>query len=442
MATIQEKRASHEKLMREIEPLTRKMESGELNETEGKELDSKAAEALVIQTDLERHEKLLRMQERGQDLGRIPLPGARGAGQDEDGDTEEKQGERAVAVMSAGDLFVKSQKYREFVEQGCPSGTVVPNVVQIKRHEAGQVHLTAAEVKAVREQKAVPTLGTGVIDPTRLSDIVRATEFDDLRVLAVLNQGNTDSNTVEWIKYTHTRAATPVADSGAKPQAAGAAVLVNSAVRTMAVWIPVTEQMLADAPAIINEVNANLLYDLEKLKEEEVLYGSGSGQHFTGILNDSAVVAARSTTGDKLVDKIRRAMTDVRKSNFAPNAAILDPYDFEDVVLTKGTDGHYLYQVFPTADGGLRVWGIQLVESNSMTETAIASEPERNVLVGDFRRGATYWNRESVSLAIGWQNDDFVKNQRTIRAEFRAAFATRKPLAFRKILSHASSGTS
>jgi HK97 family phage major capsid protein len=214
----------------------------------------------------------------------------------------------------------------------------------------------------------------------------------------------------------------------------------SATVRTQAVTIPVTEQMLADAPFLVGEINGRLVYDLEKLLEEEMMYGSGSGQHFAGILNDTDVLEAPST--GSTLDQIRRGMARVRKSGYRPNAVVMDPIDAGELVLTKGSDNHYLYQVFPTADGGTQVWGIRIVESSSMEETALASEPERNILVGDFTRGATLWNREAISLAIGWVNAQFTSNERTIRAERRAAFAVREPLAFRKITTHAASGAS
>lgn len=172
------------------------------------------------------------------------------------------------------------------------------------------------------------------------------------------------------------------------------------------------------------------------------MYGAGSGQDFAGIFNDSDVVAQAGITGDSLIDKIRRAMGYIRRNGFSPNAVVLDPIDATELAIKKGSDGHYLYHVFPAQDGSLRVWGLQIVESNSMTETALASEPERNVLVGDFNRGATLWNRQALALAVGYVNDQFKKNERTIRAELRAAFAVRSPLAFQKILTHTASGAS
>jgi hypothetical protein len=52
-------------------------------------------------------------------------------------------------------------------------------------------------------------------------------------------------------------------------------------------------------------------------------------------------------------------------------------------------------------------------------------------------RGATLWDRQQATVAVGWKDDDFIKNLRTIRAELRAAFAVRRPKAFIKITSQA-----
>ena len=439
MATIQEKRASHEKLMRDIAPLTQKMEKGELTEAEGKDLDSKAAEALQLQTELEQHERLVKMQEKGRDLGRIPLPGAR----------EEKADENPAEVVgyaTVGEQFVRSAAFKQYVDAGMP---ITDARIFASRDIKGTMVPVTREQKAAwaeMDRKSLPTFSaatTGLgasIEPTRLPGINLSAQDDALRLLSVINQGATNSNSVEYLRLTFTRAADAVADSGTKPEAGAAYTVESATVRTQAVTIPVTEQMLADAPALITAINGRLMYDLEKLLEEEMMYGSGSGQHFAGILNDSDVLAAPSS--GTVLDQIRRGMARVRKSGFSPNAVVVDPIDAAEIVLTKGSDNHYLYQVFPAADGSTRVWGLQIVESSSMEETAIASEPERNILVGDFTRGATLWNREGISLAVGYVNDQFVKNQRTIRAERRAAFAVTEPLAFRKILTHTASGAS
>jgi HK97 family phage major capsid protein len=143
-------------------------------------------------------------------------------------------------------------------------------------------------------------------------------------------------------------AADTVADSSTKPEAAAAYTAETATVRTMAVTIPVTEQMLADAPALISAINGRLVYDLDKLLEEQMLYGAGTGQDFPGILNDSDVAAARSVSGDSTVDKIRRAMSDIRTNGFEPNAVVMHPLDFEEV---EDGLGRLLREPLPRVEG-------------------------------------------------------------------------------------------
>jgi hypothetical protein len=62
-------------------------------------------------------------------------------------------------------------------------------------------------------------------------------------------------------------------------------------------------------------------------------------------------------------------------------------------------------------------------------------------LVGDYQRGATLWDRERSSISVGFINDQFIRNQRTILAEARAAFGVRRPGAFRKHETQAASSS-
>jgi HK97 family phage major capsid protein len=429
---ITETKESLRKLCSELEVAQSKMDEGSLTEAEGRDFAAKAKEALTLQKQVDEYNAIAGVVAKGRETAPPVLPGKR---------QDDETGSDLGGYMSLGEKFVRSDAFKRYVESGALGQAQILNARDIK---GAHVPVTKAERAAydAMDRKSVPTFATGVIDPTRLSDISLTVQDDRLRLMDVIDQGSTNSASVEWVRLAYTRAADTVATGSTKPEAAAAATLENATVRTIAVHIPVTEQGLADAPAIMSAINGRLLYDLAKTKEEQILYGSGSGQDFPGILNHADVEAARSVSGDTLIDKIRRGMTDIRRAGFEPNAVVMDPIDFEQVVLTKGEDEHYLYQVFPTQDGGMRVWGLAIVESNSATETALADFPERNVLVGDFRRGATLWNREAVSLAVGFIDQQFIKNMRTIRAEFRAAFAVREPLAFRKVRTHVASGAS
>ena len=163
-----------------------------------------------------------------------------------------------------------------------------------------------------------------------------------------------------------------------------------------------------------------------------MIYGSGAGQNFGGITNDSDVTVGRTASGDTLLDKIRIARTDVTVNGYTPNAAVMHPIDWETLELLKGTDDHYIWAVVRD-ELSPRVWGLRVVETVAAEENAGNATEERNIIVGDFVRGATLWDRQQATVAVGWKDDDFIKNLRTIRAELRAAFAVRRPKAFIKI---------
>jgi HK97 family phage major capsid protein len=68
-----------------------------------------------------------------------------------------------------------------------------------------------------------------------------------------------------------------------------------------------------------------------------------------------------------------------------------------------------------------------VVESDAMTN---AETNERRILVGDGVRGATIYDRTSIQLAVGFMDDDFGRNLRTLRAEERLALAVKRSFAF------------
>lgn len=76
---------------------------------------------------------------------------------------------------------------------------------------------------------------------------------------------------------------------------------------------------------------------------------------------------------------------------------------------------------------GPRIWSLRVVESDAMTNETTG---ERRVLVGDGVRGATVYDRHDVRLAVGYVDDDFARNLRTLRAEERIALALKRDWAF------------
>jgi HK97 family phage major capsid protein len=420
MASLAEMKADVARLTRDLTPLYEKMEAGKaLSTAEGEDAQQKAQEVERLDKEIAERERVGGIVAKGREIDGQP---------------------RVAGYISAGELFATSDVYRAYAKAGAPHG-VRTQAVELPGLKGRYVALSPDQRKSVetalRETKAVPTLGTGVIDAQRINEVVRVTEQDRLTLRDLVNVSQTTSNAVEYMRMTSfTRAAAPVADSAAKPEATMAFDVETATVRTIAVWMPVTEQMLMDAPQVRNAIDTELLYDLDKVLEEQMLYGAGSGQNFAGITNDTDVAAVRVVADDTNLDKIRRAITDIRRAGYAPNGVAIDPIDWEGIELLKGTDDRYVWAIIRD-ELGPRVWSLRVVETIAAEENAGNTTEERNIVVGDWVRGATLWDRQQSTVAVGWVDDQFIKNQRTLRAELRAAFAVKRPKAFIKITTQA-----
>jgi HK97 family phage major capsid protein len=440
------KREDLKKLLGELKTVQDRMGAGELTQPEAEAADTKVVEAEALQTEIKAYDDRMRrfsgLQDEGSKISDPVLPPDDSL---EDGpetkadrrpliQQKAADGRPVAAYMRLGHYVATQKALAGFVAQGMPKAQVVLASVPslIARKGEPLVPVSREMLQAAYEAKAVPTLGTGVIEPARVPEAVRVTEHDRLQLRDVLDVQPTNSDAVKYTRIlSYTRAAAPVANSAAKPQAAMALDAVTEAVRTIAVWMPVENQQLSDYPALAGLINNELLYDVDKHVEELVIYGDGTGENFSGIVPDPAVLDCRTEVGDTLIDIARRGVTDVRRAGYEPNAILVDPLDWEDIVLAKGTDNRYVWVVV-TEGATQRLWGVPVIETVAMQDFAGVTTEERTLLVGDFRRGATLWDRESAQISVGWINDQFVKNQRTILAEMRAAFGVKRPGAFRK----------
>ena len=256
MASLAEMKADVARLTRELTPLYEKMEKGvALTQNEGEDAQRKAQECERLQGEIAQAERIAGIVAKGREIPEPALPG--GPPSEQKADDREK----IVGYVSAGDLATSSDAYRSWVKAGGPrtghgsQPIELPGFSLAGRKATKLIPVTAAQAKAVTsalaESKAVPTFGTGVIDAQRIADVVRVTEQDTLRLRDVMNISQTNSNAVEYLRLTsYTRAAAPVAESAAKPEATMAFDVETATVRTIAVWMPVTEQMLMDAPQI------------------------------------------------------------------------------------------------------------------------------------------------------------------------------------------------
>jgi HK97 family phage major capsid protein len=428
-AGIRQKKTDLDNLLKELERGQEEMAKGPIEPKRGEELDQKASEAAVLQDELDRWYRNNDLITKGRQVDSPLLPQNQNRG---GGDNHPLSGgpDEVIGYMTLGKAFVESDEYKQLAAQGFPATREIVAPFEASFHTSKTGYGVVAITRKMLEGKAVPTLGAGVIRADRLGDIVRNPERVRLTIRDLVNKSNTTSNSIEYVTVAYTEAADMVAESAVKPESALVYGTGTAPVRTIAVTMPITEQQLQDVPGLQNTIDEELTWDLKRVEERQILWGDGTGQNLLGIFPTPGVTAGRTVGGDTLIDMARRSITDIVLAELEPNGIVMDPLDWETVLLTKATDGNYIWAVV-TTENGSRLWGVNVVETSAMREPGTYATNERRMLVGDFRRGATLWDRQQAGVQIGWVNDQFRRNQRTVRAEERLAFGVRRPAAFK-----------
>lgn len=308
-------------------------------------------------------------------------------------------------------------------------GETVMNTDTFKGWIKGSTSNSKVSVTIDRFKNAITELGSGqgaageIIIPQRIAGWVTPPN----RILTIrdlLPQGRTTSNAVDFVQETgFTNSAAPVAEGSQKPESSLEFTVRTAPVRTIAHWLQASKQVLEDIPQLESYINTRLTYGLKLVEEEQLLAGDGTGQNLLGLIPQATPFdKTRRKPGDTRIDIVRRAMTQLRLSQYQPDAAVLHPTDWEDIELTKNTQGSYIW-ANPRGLLGPTLWGLPVVESTSLAPGEF--------LVGAFKIAAQIWDRDDVQVDISTEDrDNFIKNMVTIRVEERLALVVYRPESF------------
>lgn len=274
--------------------------------------------------------------------------------------------------------------------------------------------------------------GTGLLAPAyRDGELVRM-ERTELTIEDLLTVINVDSGSVDFARQTtRNNAAAPVAETEAKPYSDYGWESATVNVRTLAHLTKLSRQAIDDAPRLVGEVDSEMRYGLGLVKEQQYLYGNGTGQNLHGLMPQATAFALptgvtnASVKFANRVDVLRMAMLNLQLAGAPVDGMVLNPLDWALIELTKDENGGY---AFSRPDAGLRspgMWGTPIISTSAMLVD--------DFLIGSFKTGATAYKRMGVEVLISTENDkDFEQNLATMRAEERVALAVKRAYAFQK----------
>jgi HK97 family phage major capsid protein len=217
-----------------------------------------------------------------------------------------------------------------------------------------------------------------------------------------------------------TNAAAEVAQGAAKPESALTFEEYDVPIQTIAHWIKVSNQLLADAPAVAAYIDTRLRDGLAQRVDRQILLGDGVSPNLSGLTDAGNFTAFTATSGANLVESINKAKYNRWAVGETVDTVVVNPADWAAMEVAKETTGAYLYGA-PGMSGNMSPFGAQVVISANM--------PAGNFLIGSLRNAATIYQRQGAVVEMGFVNDDFTKNLVTIRAEERLGLAVDRPVA-------------
>jgi HK97 family phage major capsid protein len=307
---------------------------------------------------------------------------------------------------TVGEMLVKSDAFKSMAEG---------------RAKFARIEMKAAIVNAAGQNQPL-------VADMRVPGII-ANPDRVLTIRDLLPVGRTASNLVQFTRenvFTNSAGpqyASPARENVTKPESGITFTLENAPVVTLAHFIPVSRQVLDDAPQLQSYVNGRLTFGLKLEEEDQLLNGTGASGNIGGILKAGNFTAYnRAATGDTKLDTLRKSITQAALAEYPVDAIVLNPADWEEIELTKASDGQYI-MANPMMAAGPQLWGKRIVATNSI--------PAGTFLTGAFTMGAQLWDRMDAAVQISYEDgDNFKKNMATLLAEERLALTIYRPAAF------------
>ena len=217
--------------------------------------------------------------------------------------------------------------------------------------------------------------------------------------------------------------ATAVQEGNAKPEVTMEFNPALAPIVTIAAWIPVTNQILEDAPTLQGYVNTRLGYMVALREEAEILNGGG-GVNISGILNDPNIQTQNVVSSD-FPGTIGLAIGKIENADGDASFVAANPLDYWVAVTTRHSTQ------FDNGFGGDApavlsqiTWGTTAIRSRAMASGT--------ALVGS-GMGASILDRMETVIKLGNQHSTFfTENKVAVLAEERVGLALHVPQWFVK----------
>lgn len=244
-----------------------------------------------------------------------------------------------------------------------------------------------------------------------------------------ITTGSTTSDLVRYIEMRRKEGGfAMVPEGGLKPQLDYVFESKDVKVRKIAGHIRVPDEMMDDLPFLATLLATQGMEDLKLKEDEQILYGSGTGENLRGLFTAASAFATGSFRVERpnVYDIVLAMRLQLRNLKYRPTAAFLSPLDWALLASAKDTQGRPLFpELYANPQNVLRIGGMNWVENTAVEDN--------DIIVGDFATSAFLLDRKQAIIKTSTEDrDNFIRNMVTIVIEERIALPIVRPDAFVK----------
>ena len=357
----------------------------------------------------------------------------------------EGENSKAIAKMSEQLVAIKDKQLTDLNEALKEQGIVLrklqqgetvsedaqslKSIIAGKKEELKTLKESSSSANNVKfELKAAGDMTFATNVTGQVPQAYRIPGFNDIaqretRILDLPTKATVGSNLIEWVyEANEDGAAGPTGEGLLKNQIDFDLLVDSEKVKKITAFITITDELLDDPSQMQSKINNKLTTKLMQAIEDQYYAGDGTGNNLNGVRTTAvaftpgsfATGSANEVENPNIVDVVAVAKAQIGTANQpAPNAVLMN---IEDVTAMKtvkvtSTDRRYVERVLMSGES-LSIDGTPVIVSNA-------------VAVGDYMVGyfpySTLYTKQSLTIEIGYNADNFVKNFKTIRAEWRGA---------------------
>ena len=337
-----------------------------------------------------------------------------------------------AAQKTLGEAFIESKGYKSAIDEYRSQGG--------RFREGFSTSAVALEGKGTLLEGAgggggalastVPQVVPGVVEKM----------FQSLTVADLFLSGQASTNSIRYVvEGTATSGAAGVAESGVKPESTLGLTMTDEPIKKIATFLPVSDEMLEDAPAIQSYINGRLSLFVKIEEERQLLRDTSGGNEVQGLLTSRnvPVYAGGTAVGNKAV-QLFKAMNGLRGSAFLePDWTIMNPADWESIRLLTDSAGQFFgggpFQGPYGSGSNVSASGQASGAADSVWNKPVyvtAAVGAGTAIVGT-QSSAQVWRRGGISVEASNSHSNFFQtNMVAIRAEERLGLAVYRPTGY------------